>query len=75
MKDLFGIELDVGQCVGFTTRGRYNYTLKGKIIGFTPKMVKVSFRSLHSTNLEMTNLNPENLVVSLINHKIGKADW
>ncbi len=64
MKDLFGVELKVGQLVGVTTRGRYNYTMRAEIIGFTPKMVKVRF--INNTR-ETSNLEPLNLVVSIIN--------
>ena len=78
MNDLFGIELEVGHLIGFTTRGKYNYTLKGVVIGFTPKMVKirkldidnVDFKSIaascwHNKDGEIINLNPQNLIVSL----------
>ena len=69
MKDLFGVELKVGQLVGFTTRGRHNYTIRGEIVGFTQKMVKVQFlnRAGMYSDGEISNLAPSNLVVSITN--------
>lgn len=67
--------------IGFTTRGRYNYTYRGKVIGFTPKMVKVEFDGydyispearqrhpeVYPVRMQTSNLHPENLVVSFVN--------
>ena len=43
MKDLFGIDLELGDLVGLKYNSRYQYIIKGKVIGFTPKKVRVEF--------------------------------
>jgi len=67
MKDLFGVELAVGQLVGYTTSGRYSYTMRAKVVGFTSKMVKVEL--LHNAGMYSTgnvkNVNPYSLIVSI----------
>ena len=42
MQDLFGNELTVGDRVAVTPKG-YKCIMVGKVLGFTPKMVRVEY--------------------------------
>lgn len=53
MKDLFGVELQVGDIVAFNPP-KYKGLVKGKIVKFTPKMVTVAYRG--SMGEETTNV-------------------
>lgn len=60
MKDLRGVEMEVGNIVSFVTRrGNMHPLLVGKVIGFTTKMVKIQ----EHTDLEPTNIMPHNCCV------------
>lgn len=43
MKDLFGNELAIGDVVGFNPP-RYKGLVLATVVGFTPKMVKLSYK-------------------------------
>lgn len=43
MKDIMGVELQVGDVVAFNPPS-YKGLIMGKIIAFTPKMVRVSYK-------------------------------
>lgn len=61
MKDVFGVELEVGMLVGYTTRGRYNYTHRGHIVRMTAKRAWVA--DIGSTHASPKV--PEHLTVSI----------
>jgi len=42
MKDIFGIELSIGDVVAFNPP-RYKGLIKGKVVAFTPKMVRIEY--------------------------------
>lgn len=71
MKDLFGVELKVGQLVGYTTSGTYRYMMRAKVVGFTPKKVKIEL--LHNLGVwsvgHITNVEPISLTVSILSEE------
>lgn len=61
MKDLRGVEIEVGNIVAFVTRrGNMHPLLTGKVVGFTTKMVKIKESNV---DLEPTNIMPHNCCV------------
>lgn len=51
MKDIFGNELTVGDEVAFLRTVRHSaYFTKGKVVGFTPQMVKIEYQNPYYGN-------------------------
>ena len=56
MNDFFGNMLEIGDVVAITPHG-YKHLVQGTVVGFTPKMVKVSYMRKTWRNEELTIIN------------------
>jgi hypothetical protein len=63
MKDIFGTKINIGDTVAFTPP-HYKDLVCGKVIGFTPKMVKIQWLD-RSWNTQERNSFPSNVVVKI----------
>lgn len=73
MKDFFGNELEVGMTVAWQNGGRYPDLNKARIIGFTPKMVKIVYTTWGDRE-ETTNVHPNKLVIPRNTNTVATDD-
>ena len=61
MKDLYNQPLEIGDAVAFNPP-RYKGLAKGKVVGFTPKMVKIEYNTGFSYEpIATTNVYPQDV--------------
>jgi hypothetical protein len=60
-KDFFGRELQIGDEVAFC-KPQYRELVKGKVVGFTPKNVRVGYKWWSGSNFD-TYLAPSNFFI------------